>query len=305
MYYIRHYVCFASNTHLVEFLKDNFGILCLTVRSNPTNTRFSYSFEVPENHPRFTDLEPYLPEPSPPGFDSLTDPNADITLLNYIPQYSNQELQSAKWLVVRSSFSKVYPENASDLSKSFCLSRVTKNGLTIMRHCHILGNYIVKKPVKWGKRFFAAALPGGEHEVFCNLEARNVMERAGLRGVEYEEVRKSGTGVAEENLYYLKAQNTLVNGAIVPISDMDTYTCDQCGMHMLGYRNTRGQFGIRANLIDDSVDFYRTLPLFSPTVTDPSLIEGSSRFIVSRRFYQLVKELKMDRALWFEPISLV
>lgn len=304
MYYIRYYNCFSISTHLVDILKDEFDIYA-DVTASVTNDYYNYSFKVSENHPQFAEIEPYLPDPHPEEFDPHADPATDSVFLFHVPIYDSQELQAANWLSVSSSFSKVTTVNSMTLVKGLCVSRVTKRGIKMMRHSYVVGKHIVKNPVKWGNRFFATSLDTGGCELFCNFEAKNAMERAGLKGVEYEVVYKTATGVEMDNMFYMKAQNTLPNGAIVPVLDMDTYTCEQCGMHMLGYRNARGQFGIQADLIDDSLDFHISLPLFSGSVKDPSWISGSSRFIVSQRFYQLVKNLKMDRALIFEPISLV
>lgn len=308
MYYIRHYSYTSKNPHLKEFLENRFGIPCKKYEHGIDQRCFSYHFDVPENHPQFREIEPYLPTPTPIIPREISNRDNDCISVLYYPEYSEQEFLEAKWLTVRSSYSKVSPEDTPNLTARTyaCLARVTTRGISLMRHevC-VSGSFALKKPIKWGNRFFASANGMGEDVLFCNSNARTAMEEAGLTGVEYESVQRKSTGKEMEDIFYLKAKNILADVAIVPISDMDTYICDQCGMHMVGYRNLRGQFGIRADMINDSVDFYRTLPLFSPGLEDPSSIFGNDRFIVSQRFYQLVKERKMDRALWFEPISLV
>lgn len=306
MHYIRHYYHSGSrDPNFDKFLEECFNIPCEKRMHADNNTRFTYLFDVPENHPRFEELLPYLPIPTSCDKKIVYDENTELVLLTHYPQYSEQEYKDAQWLSVRSCFSKVFPENLRDVTKGTCTAYQTSKGYSAMRHTYLIGNYLVKKPVKWGKRFFAAGAYVSEYDLFCSQEARKIMELSGLNGVEYEPVRKKSTGEEFSDIYRLNVLNVLPDRAIIPISDMDTYICDQCGMRMLGYRDCRGQYGIQRDSVSNNLDFYITQPLFTANATAAFPVNGFSKLIVSQRFYRLVLENKMDRSLIFEPISIV
>lgn len=304
MYYIRHYYISGSkDPNFKNFLESKFSIPCDSY--NYPDGTYCYNFDLPENHPLFPIIEPQLPKPTPQGAEPWKT-GEEYVSISYYPQYTEQEFQNAKWYTMRSSFSKVWDEASRDtVRKATCSDGITVDYFK-GRHNYIFGDFMVDRAVKWGNHFFASSVAFGEEQIFCSSTTKSIMEEAGIRGIEFQSVRKPHTGKTIEDLFYMNVLNTIPDGAVVAGEEMDSFTCI-CGMHMLGYHNTRGTFRINAQSFDQSLDFVRTLPLF---VTDSTKFHegktgGGDRLLVSRRFYEFVKTRKMDRALWFEPVEII
>lgn len=301
MHYIRHYsILNVTDTSLVDMLRTRFDIFCEDIRPTHTGERYSFTFEVPENHPRFDEIDLILPK------DNLNDKNfeasnieSQMVYIIYYPVYSEDEYDAAKWLFVRSSFSKIIPidENTA-IQYSCCLGDGNPVNTNSM-HRSIIDALSVKRFSSWGKRSFAS-LCYDEHELFCNKQTRDALMKANINGIKFEPAYSNGVECSD--IYRMRSDLYVPNEAIVSERDVDVCKCPICNMSMLAYNNTRGTFAIKARLLDDDVDFYKTPPMFLSAVNKKG---GFSQTIVSQKLYRFIKDNKMDRALYFTPLSTV
>lgn len=301
MHYIRHYnIQNAADTSLVDLLCSRFNIFCENIQPTHTGERYSFNFEVSENHPRFDEIECILPKVFINGRDyDASDLDSRKVYVIYYPVYSEDEYDAAKWLSVRSSFSKIIPRDENAVIQYSCCLGKGKPVSTNSMHRNIINALPVKKFSSWGKRSFAS-LFYDEHELFCNKQTRDILMEARINGINFVSAYSNGT--KGNDIYSMHADLYVPNEAIVPESDMDVCKCPICNMSMLAYNNTRGTFAIKASLLDDNVDFYKTLPMFLAAVNKGG---GFSRTIISQKLYRFIKDNKMDRALYFTPLSTV
>jgi hypothetical protein len=301
LHYIRHYnILNAEDTSLADILSTKFNISCENIRLTHTGERYSFIFEVPENHPRFDEIECILPKVclNDSDYDASNIESQKVYVI-YYPVYSEDEYNVAKWLSVRSSFSKIIPRDENAVIQYSCYLGDGKLSNANAMHRSIIDSLLVKKFSSWGKRSFAS-LSYDESELFCNKQTRDVLIEANINGIKF--VSTYSNGIECNDIYRMHSDLYVPNTAIVSESDMEICSCPICNMSMLAYNNTRGTYAIKGCLLDDNVDFYKTPPMFLSAANKGG---GFSQTIISQKLYRYIKDNKMDRALYFTPLSTV
>ena len=302
MYYIRHYIVFPPyDASLHRTLEETYSIR-VNVICHP-NQEKSLVFDVPENHPGINELERILPPTDTVCDLNYTDKVSKYVAIIYFARYSQTELLSAKWLSIRNTTCKIYPENG--LSVNTCSCCITRSiiGQPVGRHVTQAEPYVIKSPIKWGRFSFVSAYCH-EERLFCNTKARAVLEARGLTGIEFIPVLKKSTGMPIDDVFQLGAKYTIPDLAIAPIYNMKEFICEDCGMHMLQRSPGKSSFGLRDTLLDPNVDFWQTEPMFlgSPKLPAYGARRGT---IISQRMYRALVETKLDRGFVFSPLELV
>lgn len=300
MHYIWHYyIAGEAFENIPEKLKE-YNIPCEISRmaSNP-NIFANVIFEIEETHPNFQEVLDFLPSKTDTSL--YADVPENLVAIQHYPVYSNEELRSAKWLSVRSSFRKVDPCNWEQLQKPSCIVRTNRLGVPIGRHDGESGEYIIKGPIKWGTRHFASVVYG-EHGLFCDDFAKEILQNNQVNGIDFRPVFKKSTGEPVENIFRLANTFTVPDGAMVGLEYTNDYECEHCGMKMIHMSDGRCRFGINVSRIPSDVDFCRTLPLFSPE--NPPVCAGAL-ILISQKMYRVIMDNHLNRALWFEPIEVV
>ena len=231
-----------------------------------------------------------------------TEPDKHLDVLHF-PEYTEKELTSALWMAVRSSFSKVIPENATSILIRDCALPLEYSDRPRWQHRSECGGYVVKKPIKWGKHGFASSITGEDY-LFCSDLARNILENNGIKGIEFYTVLKQSSGKPMENLHQMTAFHKMRDSGIVGIRHTKDYFCPVCGMKMLISTDDRYQYAVKEDAIPSDVDFCRTLPLFLGQQRT-SLCDATGRTLISQKMYRAIKENHLERSLWFTPIEVL
>lgn len=303
MYYIRHYIIFpAKEFSLCKTLEEDFNIRCDIKERLFLDGEFSYSFDVPENHPMIDRLDQILPKETPARDikDIASSDSEDTVLIVYYPVYSEEDYCNAKWLGIRSCFSKIRAENPKDVYRWECMVEKPEWKNPIWRHRRNNESYIIKSPIKWKTNAIACSLDNTV--LFCNDRARKIFEAENLVGLKYIPVIHKASGEPMANIYQLGSCYTTLDTAIAADQDSTSIVCDQCGMHMIVMNSTKATYGVLEGSLSDDVDFYQTPPMIAG-ITSKGVAGGHSEFIISQRMYQVMRANKIDRNVIFIPIE--
>lgn len=301
MHYIWHYGFMGSRIgELKEVLETKYKIETFSCYTPDKARLLQITFDVEETHPKFKEISEMIAQDT---WDTSDYPIESNGVSVYIPVYSEEELTSAKWLTVRSSFSKVIVENEQDICQKACIFGEDSRGDPRARHIYECGECVVRSPLKWGRHFIASSITN-EHRLFCNDSARTIFENNHISGIDFQAVVDLRTKLPMENAYHMANAFTVPNGSIVGLEYTEPYVCPTCGMDMLCWSDPRFKFGVRARSIPDEVDFCRTLPLFIGQSPDKTY-GAHALTLVSQKMYRVLKQNMLDRSLWFEPVTVI
>lgn len=258
----------------------------------------------PDTHPDFEAIKSFLPPPltdedrkkiCPAEYANLP----DLSLINYAPNFTDEEVASAKWFVMTSFFWAI---NA--LNEPFCdacVKEPTDQRQSPGVHQIQTEAFVVGKAVNWKQKYFCCT-DMDPRVLFCSERARQLLERAGLVGIKYDPVIHKKAKQPIEDLYQLGSFYTTPDDYLVPKTNMRYMICPKCGMKVLARGEPPWLQSIRPDALDTSVDFYKTPPNLGGDIEGIREYRSYPRFIVSQRMRQFLIEQKMDRSLWFEPL---
>ena len=301
MYYIRHFWIHPYDDKLKTTLENEYNITCTVFTEFQTEKPKSFVFKVSDLHPKIEELNKLLPQKNlHEDFDKPIEP--DTVIVDVIPyeQYTIEELESAKWLLARNSTSKVIPFNCETIDRCECFVGLNKIGDPDGRHEVQNEPYVIRSPIKWGRSAFVSAMYH-EERLFCNDSIRAILTAQQITGIEFDPVYKKATMKPMEDIYQLKYTHTVPDGAIVSFSGLKEYICEQCGMHMLlQSMEEKSSFALRHNFIDESIDLWETLPMFTSA---KYRTHAHKKLIISQKFYRFLRENKFDRGFHFDPLE--
>ena len=311
MYYIRHYIITPCNDDLKSLLETEYSIPVEVAQKELTRLSSRMIFDISEQHPRFQELECILPsetttEQLEQQFLHVQETGEVVdncVTIVYQENYSQEEFNNAKWLTARNITGKVLPANCKTIDTYQCFVKHSKLDRPLGYHEIQNEPYILKAPIKWGRSAFVSAYCH-EERLFCNDSVRSMLIAQGIVGIGFHSVLRKSTGQPMDDISQIIPAHTVPDGAMVAISGMAEFVCDQCGMHMLKHTNGRGCFGLLDSILDEKIDIWQTQPMFfgrSHTVCH----SASSRLIISQRMYRFLVENKLDRGFVFAPLEMI
>lgn len=290
MYYLVHYCVKSYSSELIEML-SRLKIQYIIIPPHGGGNNGFVSFKIKENSSEFEIIRSKFPYVI--SSDTL-----------YFPNYTEAERCAAKWLEFRAITAKIDPANDGDLTIQTCIFGHSRIGIRNIGHHRIQIKPVeLKRSIRWGNSaFFSCSIttPG----LFCDDRAVSIMEHAGLKGLQYGPVLKWRTGIPIPNVHQVLPNHVIPNGVFAPIRDMESYTCEMCGMQMLRISGKKFLYGIRDNFLNPEVDFYKTLPLFLD-YSSKRYNGGKIHYIISQRAYQVLKKNRMCRGVEFTPLALI
>lgn len=238
-------------------------------------------------------------------FQIYTDPNEKLnTYGNLLPidkalrnlYFTNQELENAKWLKMRSANIKLDAKTEDTFEKSCRYERMVWNGTTYYGYYH---EKQVKpfafNPIKWTKNnHFYSSYSGGWEIIFCDDFAKDLFIKQNFKGVSFGEVLWGKKGITLPNAHQIVIDNILPEKAFLNLDATEERFCPLCGRKRYFY-NTVFQFKIDGNYLDENQDFYTTDDIFGECTEFPISI-------VSQRVYSTLSSLGLTRSLNFEPV---
>lgn len=308
MYYNRHYIItFCRDKKLLQLLENEFGIPCIF-----HDHVARVIFDIPENHPRMDELEQLLPKETPLKISNFTKEQISKWLLtplnknevqvsiSYSAVYSEEDRRTAPWLDVRSVSGKVKSPDGFRYGRQCILPGRPPHRDAVHRAQD--RPFEIAPPVKWGRNSIACS-EWCDRMLFCNKCAKRILTAENLNGLQFDPVHSEKTKSLVPDVFQISSSFTSPDDSFVGISHIENHVCEFCGMKMLIPQNERARYAIREGKLDQSVDIYKTLPLFLPRCGDMEPVHGTSHIIISQRFYRVLADNQMDHALEFTPLN--
>ena len=210
--------------------------------------------------------------------------------------FTDEELYSASWLYVWSSWRYDYPQpedsywkNTYDDKKICCKCAQERVQQAPFRF---------KKPPKWGKRSFMSTnwVPD---ELFVSECTMNRLRQAGYGDISFCEVlNKSGKEIFPD-IYQMKINQVLPPDGIVLENSCvkEVIVCPVCGRKQYGFQYV-GQFVYKKETFFNAPDIVKSSEFFGWG-------HPSRNIYISQKMFRFIKENKMDASLNFEPLILV
>lgn len=227
---------------------------------------------------------------------ALMGQSQSLCLCNTI--YTQEELEAAHWLTLRSVWRYGYPQpedgvgyEAITYSLPDCCP-ICRAGLKQS------ADFRIKKTPNWGKRH-AMMLNWVGDELFVDDIAKNLLSKSDLSGFRFRDVRnKKGTEI-HPNVNQLVVLSLLPRGIDTNNRSIDqTYICSRCGT--IKYHPTGiGSFRFRQEIFENAPDIIKSEEIFGWEYWTQRLI------IVSQRFYQEIIKNHLGSDLEFKPIDLI
>lgn len=210
--------------------------------------------------------------------------------------YSEAERKAAAWLEISPKSQTVELLNLEVACQYRCTDRGA-DGQIHARHCQQVAPYEIPVEIQWGKRKHFAAPDSGGVDVFTSGAVRELVERAGLVGCVFRDVRNQKTGAPCRGTFQLLAHTEIPCSAISFGHGETEYTCPLCGEKQYLLSNIY-QFHLFRDRLPEGVDMLRTPPIFH---------DGQAEAVtfISQRFYQALKEAGLHGGLNFTPVILL
>lgn len=212
--------------------------------------------------------------------------------------FSTHELESAKWLAVRSQWRNGYPQPEND----FAYEGITYSS---ENHCVDCGaglyqvdSFRIKKTPNWGRRHFMM-LNWVEDELFLDNMATTALRNADLRGLAFRDVKDKKGTESLPNICQLIVSTILPKGLVADGHSIDNiYECTRCGTKKY-HPSGIGMLTFRKDIFEGAPDIVKTEEVFGWGHVAPK------RIIISQKMYQVIVINNLDRGLVFSPIKLV
>ena len=218
--------------------------------------------------------------------------------------YTHEEISTAKWLTVRSSWRSLYPHPRDDFGFRFTTYDATDycekaKGDDGMLHWCGKGlvqkeNFVLEKEPNWGPRNFLM-INCIEDELFISPKAEAVLRSSDLTGYDIRDVMNK-KGNVMNGVKQLFVKGCLAEGLCENAIE-EKLTCPKCGF--IKYIPKAGANCFRKEIFEGvQEDIVKTKEQFGGGGC-------SSQIIVTHKFYDVITKVKLDRGLVFEPVELI
>ncbi len=211
--------------------------------------------------------------------------------------YSNDEIQNASWFDIRSKWRWEYPQ--PDSASEYEHATYSNDG-----YCEKCGSGLVQKDYfrirkepQWGKRSFLM-LNWIEDELFVNNEVTTALAKCHINGYELYDVKNKKDNKTVENIKQMYVKE-IINPGLLKINDTirREITCPLCGTKKY-IINGKGFVYKKECFQDVSVDIAKSSEFFG----DGCLCARA--ILVSKKFYNAIKDSSLDKDLIFIPLTL-
>ena len=273
---IRHRIAYDKDTvskDFICFLEDRHA----TIDDDGTDTIVAY---IDEEEECKSGLLRYLAKEEVVAFIDLI--------------FTKKEMDESEWYAVQSTFIWEYPQPEESYMEwtydSYCSNCC--NGSRQKDY------FRVKKEPKWGQRNFLM-LNWIEDELFISDRIVNILKTNELRGYRILDVHQSKKEVPMQHIKQLCVETILPPGLVnLEESIETTLRCRECGS--VKYLATGRQFTFNKDVFRDvNVDIIKSTEVFGDGFICARLI------LISKKFYKVLRDNKLDRGLEIQPIKLV
>ena len=272
---IHHHFCFDYDEEIAKKLDE------LNVKYDwlyePSKHYSEIFLDIDEDHPCYDKVLCLLPE-------DYFDPKKLV--------FSNKEIDETEYLTMRTHIMTL---DLEAYEKTFeYAERIDESRVM---HMWIVGDFYIKRPVKWGKRHFVSAYRTGRGIIFCDDHAMEKLEKT-TRNIQFHPVFHSRTNNVMDNVHYMELTRELPKEAIDLSQGLEKEVCPVCGRVQYEFEDLF-QLRVRREYLSMIEDIGRTPFLF-----------GGGNFqsplnIVTHDFYQKMKGENLIKGLVFEPVVII
>lgn len=275
---IRHRIVYDKTTaskEFIHFLEERNA----TIKDNGTDFIVAY---INEEEKWKTELFQYLDN---------EDILSEIELI-----FSKQEMEEAEWFTIRSIFRWEYPQpDESYMELTYDLKQYCSNCGSGSKQND---SFRVKKEPKWGQRNFLM-LNWVEDELFISDKMSRILKEKDLQGYKILNVSHSKKEIPLEHMYQLCVE-TIMQPALINLDESIRMIlrCKECGsVKYIG--NGRQRTFKKEAFQEVNVDILKTSEVFG----DGRIC--AREILISKKFYEMLRDNKLDRGLCIEPVKLV
>ena len=219
-----------------------------------------------------------------------TDPLVDLSTI-----YSKEEMNSAEWFSVRSTYRWEYPKPDGDKNNykyiTYNLSDVCQELYCGIKQVDL---FQIKKEPDWKNRNFLM-LNWIHGELFIKKETGDFLISEGLKGFKLNDVKIYKKDMVAEDIKQIYVESSLKQGLIVDDGIKEVVICKLCGEKK--YVGSGKPRHFKREIFENlDVDIIKSHEVFGiGSVND-------RRIFVSKHFYDILITNKLDRNLDFEPV---
>ena len=281
----------AELRELLELLRSN-GIK-LDEESNSWRRDFAVYFDVTDASAKYREIQETV--------DRIKSLDYVDVLEHHSVSFSEQELDAAKYLSVRSVYSGIMVQNRYiELQHDSGIRESLfgfKNPLIAYEHVVQIDNPRINKGASWRKdRQFCSNYESTMRHLFCSDLARSVIETNHLEGAEFRPVYHYKKGEQIPDLWQLYPHEC--EDFLTPGNRTKTRLCPVCGARRYVTTDERDRLCLIEDKLPEGYDFFQSPPLVGARTGHPF-------YVVSGRVYQVLKKADIIRALIFEPLEVV
>lgn len=207
-------------------------------------------------------------------------------------EFDKKDLEEANFLQIIPQMQKVHIENLDNSFYSSC-KIVDEFGLKRTYHKQQVGNIAISKMSKDTCYFYS--VDTGFSEIFVKSEVAQMVAENDIKGVSFRPVIESGK--ERNDLYQLWAEKELQFENMKFDGSEKFANCPLCSK----YKSVivENDYQLHLNLCENELDldFYMTSALFGEGIP-------YRYYLISQKFYQLLKNEKLDKKVKFVPIVL-
>lgn len=273
---LRYYFCENSNANLVDFLKSK------KIKYKDTGVATGSPLIVFNIRSSDKNYEETL--------NSLRELGVREPLL--FAEYSSSEYDNAKLLVMRPKKQKI--EITSEDAYRYSCRWVNPFGEIVVRHEEQIGPLAIAKEPPTSSTTAFWCEDTGFSVIFANRQIVDLVAQNELTGISFSDVFLRN-GKRSENLFQMTSPYVLSRSCIGTGHGEIVEKCPHCGAEQY-FIGEAHQLHLDFSKIPIQADFYMTEPIFGQG--DPY-----SMYLISQRFYQLLKRAKLSNNVTFKPVA--
>ena len=206
--------------------------------------------------------------------------------------YSASEINNAKFLVMRGMKQKIDIMNCENAYHYSC-RWTTSMGVEKVKHEEQIDRFTIRKEPSTKTTTAFWSEDTGHAELFTDKRVCELVTEQGLKGIEFENVidRK---GVCSENIFQVKSPHLIKRDCIEMGHGERKVVCHICGKEQF-FINDIFQLHLDFSKLPAESDLYITERMWGEGIAYPL-------YIISQRFYQLLKQNKLIGGINFSPV---
>jgi len=207
-------------------------------------------------------------------------------------KYTEMERENAKWLWVMPKRNSIDIVN-EEAFRYFC-ERENAWGEKLMTHVEQTGNITIRKEPNLSTSTAFWASTTGFAELYTDYRVKEIAQINDLKGLELLEV-KLRNGSYSDKIYQMMTRDRLRREVIGKGYGEKTIKCPVCGKEQYGIDSSY-QLHMDLNKVSEEKDFYMTEDIFGEGFAHPL-------YVISQRFYRILKENKLVGGVNFNPVA--